>query len=193
VDGAVELVKKYIPGNPVQTEVTLGPVVSALNAKAIQRQIDKAMTARAKALIDQKNFSGASTGAADLAPQVLVNVNHKIDVMYKETFGPVVGIMKMKNDEGAIRLMNNSPFGLTAYVWTSHEEAALSIGSRIETGTVFMNRCDYLDPELAWAGVKNSGRGCTLLKVGFEHVTRTKSFHYRRTRHFFNRIIFILF
>ena len=179
VEGAVELVKKYCLGNPMLPEVTLGPVVSASSAKSIQKQIDKAVAAGAKALIDQKNFPGASAGTAYLAPQVLVKVNHKMDVMYEETFGPVVGIMKVRGDDEAVKLMNDSPYGLTASIWTSDEEAALRIGDQVETGTVFMNRCDYLDPELAWVGIKNSGRGCTLSKVGFEYVTRPKSFHYR--------------
>ncbi|HPC43304.1 MAG TPA: aldehyde dehydrogenase family protein [Spirochaetota bacterium] len=179
VEGAVELVKKYVLGNPLEKDVTLGPVVSISSARDIQAQIDQAVTAGAKALIDPKHFPAASPGTTYLAPQLLVNVDHKMDVMYEETFGPVVGIMKVKNDEEAIELMNDSPYGLTASIWTSDEEAALRIGGRIETGTVFMNRCDYLDPELAWVGVKNSGRGCTLSRVGYEYLTRPKSFHYR--------------
>ncbi len=179
VEGAVELVRKYILGNPLQNEVTLGPVVNVPSARAIQDQIDQAVAAGAKALIDPKEFPAASPGTTYLAPQLLVNVNHKMDVMYEETFGPVMGIMKVKSDEEAVKLMNDSPYGLTASIWTSDEEAALRIGDRIETGTVFMNRCDYLDPELAWVGVKNSGRGCTLSKVGYEYLTRPKSFHYR--------------
>jgi acyl-CoA reductase-like NAD-dependent aldehyde dehydrogenase len=87
--------------------------------------------------------------------------------------------MKVSSDEEAIRLMNDSDFGLTASIWTSDEEAALSIGERTETGTWFMNRCDYLDPALAWTGVKDSGRGCTLSQVGYEQLTRPKSFHLR--------------
>ena len=99
--------------------------------------------------------------------------------MTEETFGPVVGVMKVRSDEEALALMNDSPYGLTASVWTADEQAALSIGSRLETGTVFMNRCDYLDPALAWVGVKDSGRGCSLSVLGYEHLTRPKSFHLR--------------
>ena len=100
-------------------------------------------------------------------------------VMTEESFGPVVGIMSVASDAEAITRMNDSDFGLTASVWTRDVEAALRIGERVETGTWFMNRCDYLDPELAWTGVKDSGRGCTLSRVGFEQLTRPKSFHLR--------------
>ena len=87
--------------------------------------------------------------------------------------------MRVSSDEEAIRLMNDSEYGLTASIWTQDVEAAERIGGLTETGTVFMNRCDYLDPGLAWTGVKNSGRGATLSSVGFEHLTRPKSFHLR--------------
>jgi acyl-CoA reductase-like NAD-dependent aldehyde dehydrogenase len=109
-----------------------------------------------------------------------VNVDHGMDVMTEESFGPVVGIMKVKNDAQAIELMNDSHYGLTASIWTKDIDQAQIIGDEIETGTVFMNRCDYLDPALAWTGVKNSGRGVTLSKVGYDHVTRVKSFHFRK-------------
>ena len=110
---------------------------------------------------------------------MLVDVNHKMAVMMEESFGPVIGIMKVKSDDEAIRLMNDSPFGLTAAIWTSDADAALRNGDAIDTGTWFMNRCDYLDPALAWTGVKDSGRGCTLSALGYEHLTRPKSFHLR--------------
>jgi acyl-CoA reductase-like NAD-dependent aldehyde dehydrogenase len=114
-----------------------------------------------------------------LAPQVLVNLKHDMSIVQEESFGPVIGIMSVNSDDEAISLMNDSQFGLTASIWTADESAALSIGESLETGTVFMNRCDFLDPELAWVGVKNSGQGCTLSKVGFEQLTRPKSFHLR--------------
>jgi len=97
--------------------------------------------------------------------------------MMEESFGPVVGIMKVSSDEQAIALMNDSPYGLTACVFTSDVDAAAAIGDQVNTGTWFMNRCDYLDPALAWTGVKNSGRGCTLSALGYDHLTRPKSFH----------------
>ncbi len=99
--------------------------------------------------------------------------------MKDESFGPVIGIMPVESDEQAIKLMNDSDYGLTAAVWTADAAAAERIGHRLDTGTVFMNRCDYLDPALAWTGVKDSGRGCTLSRIGYEHLTRPKSFHLR--------------
>jgi acyl-CoA reductase-like NAD-dependent aldehyde dehydrogenase len=100
-----------------------------------------------------------------------------MQIMTEETFGPAVGIMRVDSDEEAIRLMNDSRYGLTASVWTADADAALSIGDQIDTGTWYMNRCDYLDPALAWTGVKDSGRGCTLSRLGLESFTRPKSFH----------------
>ncbi|MCH8236797.1 MAG: aldehyde dehydrogenase family protein, partial [Proteobacteria bacterium] len=106
-----------------------------------------------------------------------VDVDHSMRVMTVASFGPVLGIMKVGSDDEAVQLMNDSDFGLTAAIWTADEDAALAIGERIETGTWFMNRCDYLDPALAWTGIGHSGRGCTLSALGFEQLTRPKSFH----------------
>ena len=114
-----------------------------------------------------------------MAPQVLTGVNHPMSVMREESFGPVVGIMKVADDDEAIDLMNDSPYGLTAAIWTEDLAAGQRIGDEIETGTVFMNRCDYLDPALAWTGVKDTGRGATLSAVGYEMLTRPKSYHLR--------------
>jgi acyl-CoA reductase-like NAD-dependent aldehyde dehydrogenase len=130
-------------------------------------------------VIDEREFPASIPGTPYIAPQVLLDVDHSMLVMNEEIFGPVAGIMKVSSDEQAIELMNDNAFGLTAAIWTSDRDAALSIGDRVQTGTWFMNRCDYLDPALAWVGVKDSGRGCTLSVVGFEHLTRPKSFHLR--------------
>ncbi|MCC6874587.1 MAG: aldehyde dehydrogenase family protein [Sandaracinaceae bacterium] len=182
VEASVALVEKYVLGDPTKKETSLGPVVRTSNARSIRGQIDEAIAAGAKALVDESKFDVATErGLPYLAPQVLVNVSHGMTVMSEETFGPVVGIMKVKDDEEAVRLMNDSRYGLTASLWTTDEERALRIGDRIETGTFFMNRCDYLDPELAWVGVKDSGRGVTLSRLGYEQLTRPKSFHLRRT------------
>jgi acyl-CoA reductase-like NAD-dependent aldehyde dehydrogenase len=148
-------------------------------ADFVRKQIADAIKGGAKALIDPKLFGADKPGTPYLAPQVLVGVDHSMSVMMEESFGPVIGIMKVRADEEAIGLMNDSPYGLTAAIWTSDEEAAIRIGDRVETGTWFMNRCDYLDPALAWTGVKDSGRGCTLSRVGYEQLTRPKSFHLR--------------
>ncbi len=179
VEAYVELTKKYKLGNPLNKETNLGPVAKRGGAEYVKSQIDSAIKAGAKALIDPSLFPETEMGYNYLAPQVLINVDHSMDVMTEESFGPVVGIMKVKSDEEALALMNDSAYGLTASIWTEDHEKALSIGSKVETGTWFMNRCDYLDPYLAWTGVKNTGRGCTLSAIGYEQLTRPKSYHLR--------------
>src|SRR5581483_4772506 len=179
VEGFVELTKQYQLGNPLAPETTLGPVVTSRAANFVRGHITEAIRQGARALIDERLFPKYPPESAYLVPQVLVDVNHTMRVMCEETFGPVVGIMKVQDETEAIRLMNDSQYGLTASIWTSDEEAAMRIGTQIETGTLFMNRCDYLDPALAWTGVKNSGRGCTLSVLGYEQLTRSKSFHLR--------------
>lgn len=179
VEAYVAQVKGYVLGDPRDPSTNLGPVVRARNAVAIQAQVDAALAAGAQGLIDPAHFPRHAPGTPYLAPQVLVDVDHTMAVMREETFGPVVGIMPVRGDEEALRLMNDSPYGLTASLWSSDLEAGWRLGAQLETGTVFQNRCDYLDPALAWVGVKDSGRGCTLSTVGFEHLTRPKSYHLR--------------
>jgi acyl-CoA reductase-like NAD-dependent aldehyde dehydrogenase len=175
VEGFVELTRQYKLGNPLEQETTLGPLVRTQAADSVRAQIRQAVKKGAKALLQLKDKARTPY----LPPEVLINVDHGMDVMVEESFGPVVGIQAVKNDEEAVRLMNDSRYGLTASIWTLDAEAALRIGERVETGTWFMNRCDYLDPALAWTGVKDSGRGCTLSRLGLETFTRPKSFHLR--------------
>lgn len=179
VEGIVEDVKKYRLGNPLDREVTLGPMVRQSAATFVRNQIKQAISDGASALIDEQLFPLSNPESPYLAPQVLTGVTHEMEIMQEETFGPVVGIMKVRSDEEAVGLMNDSQFGLTASIWTADEEVALHLGNQLETGTVFLNRCDYLDPALAWTGVKNSGKGCTLSPIGFESLTRPKSYHFR--------------
>lgn len=180
VDGVVDLVSAYNLGRPDDTSTNLGPLVKASAADFVRGQIDEAVAAGAKALVDPATFSANEAGTPYLAPQVMIDVDHSMRVMTEETFGPVIPIMSVNGDEEAINLMNDSEFGLTAAIFTQDETAAIEIGNHIDTGTWFMNRCDYLDPALAWTGVKNSGRGCTLSSIGFEHMTRPKSFHLKK-------------
>ncbi len=179
VEAFVDLTARYRLGNPTERETNLGPVVRTQAAQSIRRATAQAIQAGARALIDERRFAASQTDTPYLAPQVLVDVRQDMPIMQEETFGPLVSIARVSSDEEAIRMMNDSRFGLTASVWTADEKAAIAIGERIETGTWFMNRCDYLDPALAWVGVKDSGRGCTLSVVGYEHLTRPKSFHLR--------------
>jgi len=179
VERFADLTRQYVLGNPLDEATTLGPLVSPGAADFVRGQIADAQALGAKALIDPRAFAADVPGSAYLAPQVLVDVNHQMSVMRDESFGPVVGIMPVDSDEQAIALMNDSEFGLSASIWTRDLAAAERLGDEIDTGTLFMNRCDYLDPALAWTGVKNSGRGVTLSSMGYEHLTRAKSFHLR--------------
>jgi acyl-CoA reductase-like NAD-dependent aldehyde dehydrogenase len=179
VDGFVDLTRTYRLGNPLDPETTLGPMVRDRAAAFVRDQIGEAVRQGARPVIDEREFPAAREGTPYLAPQVLLDVDHRMRVMTEETFGPVVGLMAVKNDDEAVRLMNDSRYGLTASIWTSDVDAATRIGDRVDTGTWFMNRCDYLDPALAWTGVKDSGRGCSLSRLGYESLTRPKSFHLR--------------
>jgi len=179
VERFVAMTRTYVLGDPLDPATTLGPVVRTSAADAIRRQVEASVQAGAHRAIDESAFSKSRSGTPYLAPQVLLGVDHRMPVMREEIFGPVAGIMKVASDDEAVRLMNDSDFGLTAAVWTSDPDVGLALGERVETGTWFMNRCDYLDPALAWVGVKDSGRGCTLSRVGYEHLTRPKSFHLR--------------
>ncbi|HZS85092.1 MAG TPA: aldehyde dehydrogenase family protein [Stellaceae bacterium] len=181
VEAYAALTRQYRLGDPLDPATTLGPMVRAAAADFVRGQIAEALRGGARALIDEAAFPASRPGTPYLAPQVLVGVDHGMRVMTEESFGPVVGIMKVASDEEAVQLMNDSRYGLTAAIWTSDEEAAIAIGDKVETGTWFMNRCDYLDPALAWTGVKDSGRGCTLSRLGFAALTRPKSFHLRVT------------
>jgi len=179
VEGWVDLTRRYVLGNPLEADTTLGPVVRTAAADEIRRQVARSVAAGARPVIDEALFPANRVGTPYLAPQVLLEVDHSMVVMREEVFGPVAGIMKVRSDEEAVALMNDSAFGLTAAIWTADADAALRLGEQVQTGTWFMNRCDYLDPALAWVGVKDSGRGCTLSVVGYEHLTRPKSFHLR--------------
>lgn len=179
VEGFVELTKAYRFGNPLDPNTNLGPMVRASAASFVRAQSAEAIAQGARALIPAGHFAADAPGSAYLAPQVLINVNHGMRLMSEESFGPVIGIMPVAGDEQALQLMNDSRYGLTASIWTADRDAALRLGERLETGTVFMNRCDYLDPTLAWTGVKDTGRGVSLSVLGYSQLTRVKSFHFK--------------
>ena len=177
IEHVVDAARPWVLGNPLETATTLGPVVRPDHARFIRSHVDEAIRMGARPLLAEPSFSGL--GPSYLPPQILVNVDHSMRLMREETFGPVVGIMSVKDDAEALSLMNDSPFGLTASLWTQDVSRAKALASGLQTGTVFLNRCDYLDPQLAWVGAKLSGPGCTLSSVGYEHLTRPKSFHFR--------------
>lgn len=179
VEKAVKWVSALKLGNPFDPATTLGPMANVRFARTVRAQIAEAVAAGAKPLIDPALFP-EDDGGAYLAPQILVNVDHSMRVMMEESFGPVVGIMKVSGDDEAIALMNDSPYGLTCSLWTQDPDAAAEIGARLETGTVYMNRCDYLDPALCWTGCKDTGRGAALSALGYHSVTRPKSYHMKK-------------
>jgi acyl-CoA reductase-like NAD-dependent aldehyde dehydrogenase len=180
VEKSVALVSGYRLGSPLDPETTLGPMATRRFADAVRGQVAEAVAAGAKPLIDPKRFPADTGDTAYLAPQILTGVDHSMRVMTEESFGPVVGIMPVAGDEEAIGLMNDCRYGLTASVWTGDADRAAEIGAALETGTVFMNRCDYLDPALCWTGCKETGRGAALSHLGYLSVTRPKSYHMRK-------------
>jgi acyl-CoA reductase-like NAD-dependent aldehyde dehydrogenase len=177
VEKAVAWVKAMELGNPLDPDTSIGPMANVRFAQEVRAQIAEALEDGAVAHIPT---SPADDGGAYVTPQILTNVTHAMRVMRDESFGPVVGIMPVRDDEEAIALMNDCRFGLTASIWTADAAAAEAIGDRIETGTVFMNRCDYLDPALCWTGCKDTGRGAGLSVLGFQALTRPKSYHLKK-------------
>jgi len=178
IEKAVSIVNGYRLGNPLDPDTTLGPMAHERFSALVRAQTDDAVSRGARALIDPAAFP-ANNGAY-LMPQILIDVDHTMPVMREESFGPVVGIMKVKDDAEAIRLMNDSDYGLTAALWTRDLDRATLVADQLETGTVFMNRCDYLDPALCWTGCKDTGRGGSLSEIGFHNLTRPKSYHMKK-------------
>ena len=176
-DGFVDLTRAYVLGNPLDHSTTIGPMVNTQSAEFARTQVREALSAGARALVDESHFAAAQPGTPYMGPVVLVDVDHSMGIMRDESFAPVIGIMAVDSDDEAVRLMNDSPYGLTCSVWTRDIVAAERIGDALETGTVFMNRCDYVDPALVWTGVKDTGSGIALSSLGFSPYVRPKSFH----------------
>ncbi|MCC7320903.1 MAG: aldehyde dehydrogenase family protein [Rubellimicrobium sp.] len=169
-------------GNPFDAATTLGPMANVRFARLVRDQVADAVARGARPLIERQHHPADDGESAYVMPQILVNVDHSMSVMRDETFGPVVGIMPVKDDEEALRLMNDSPFGLTASLWTKDPDRALALGRRIETGTVFLNRADYVDPACTWTGCKDTGRGGSMSVLGYQAVTRPRSYHLRKAK-----------
>ena len=174
---AIDIVKGYTLGNPLDSETTIGPMAHVRFANEVREQISEAVDMGAVAHIPKFD---QDDGGTYLSPQILTNVTHDMRVMRDESFGPVVGIMSVKDDTEAIALMNDSNFGLTASLWTEKVERAELVGDQIEAGTIFLNRADYLDPGLCWTGCKNTGRGGGLSQIGYHNLTRPKSYHLKK-------------
>ena len=165
---------------PDLPETTLGPLVGAAAAEKARGQVAAAVAAGASPLLEAEDFPKSREGGAYMAPQILRDVTHEMAFMREEVFGPAAGLMAVRGDDEAVARMNDSRYGLTASAWTCDERAALRIGDALETGVFYMNRCDYLDPALPWTGVKETGRGASLSHLGYDALTRPKSFHLRR-------------
>ncbi len=179
VEAYVSLARRYVIGNPLDDSTTLGPLVDEKSADFVRGQVAAAVDAGARQLLGDDDFELPDRSRCYLAPQVLVDVDHSMALMHEETFGPAIGIARVENENEGIALMNDSEFGLTASIWSGDFERASRLAEDVDAGTVFANRCDYLDPGLAWTGVKDSGFGCSLSTLGFRSFTRPKSYHLR--------------
>ncbi|KAJ3399454.1 hypothetical protein HDV05_001795, partial [Chytridiales sp. JEL 0842] len=167
----------YKLGDPFNSTTNLGPVISVQAANQIRAQIAQAVSMGAKLHISTSPLDTPSS--AFVTPQILTNVNHGMQVMTDETFGPVMPVMKVSSDEEALKLMNDSKYGLTASIWTKDPQVAQTLGESLECGTVFVNRCDFLEPKLPWGGWKESGRGVSLGVGAFDACTRWKGWNFR--------------
>ncbi|EPE10710.1 aldehyde dehydrogenase [Ophiostoma piceae UAMH 11346] len=173
-----DVLKGYRLGDPTDVKTHVGPVVSKRAKTTIEEHIQDALNKGAKnETPENATFANPPAGGNYVVPTLLTGVTHEMTVMTEETFGPVIPVMKVKDDAEAVALMNDSEFGLTASVWTKDKSTAAALIDEIEAGTVFVNRCDYPSPDLAWTGWKNSGRGYTLSRFGFDQFVKLKSYH----------------
>lgn len=179
VERFIDNARGWTLGNPLDADTIVGPMARGNFADHVRQQTEEALRGGATRHLNSKHALDKA-GSPYLAPEVLTGVNHQMSVMREESFGPVVGIMKVADDAEAITLMNDSPYGLTASIWTEDLDAAAHIGAKVETGTVFANRCDYLDPALVWTGVKDTGKGGALSEIGYANLTQPKSYHLKR-------------
>ncbi|HOV31899.1 MAG TPA: aldehyde dehydrogenase family protein [Candidatus Hydrogenedens sp.] len=178
VESFVELTQQYKLGDPMLKETTIGPLAVASARNFLKQQVEEAVAMGGKLVVSPEEFDVPTCGQF-FAPAVVIDAPQKCSLMQEESFGPVIGILPVNSDEEAIQYMNDSPYGLTASIWTSDFERAKRIGELVETGTFYMNRCDYLDPALPWTGVKDTGRGASLSHYGYYQLTQLKSMHLR--------------
>ncbi|CAN9231789.1 unnamed protein product [Alternaria alternata] len=178
VSALQDVLSGYKLGDPFDKSTHVGPVVSKRSAETIQAHIKDALEKGAKnATPDNATFNNPPADGNYVAPTLLTDVTHDMTVMTEETFGPVIPVMKVKGDAEAVKLMNDSQFGLTASIWTKDVNKGHELADDVEAGTVFVNRCDYPAPDLAWVGWKDSGRGQTLSRFGFDQFVKFKSYH----------------
>ena len=178
VDAVLPLVRAYVLGNPEDDKTSMGPIAQPWHPKELTAFVEDAKAKGAKLLHGGRAMAVEGKGRF-FEPAVLRDVSPDARLMNEESFGPILPIAKVASDEEALARMNASQFGLTASIWTSDRDRADRLARALEAGTVYMNRCDALDPALPWSGVKSSGRGVSLSMLGFEGLTRPKALHYR--------------
>ncbi len=174
----VAAAEAYRLGDPRDPATSLGPLASPGAPEALAGQTARAASLGARVLCGGRVTRVGGRGRF-FPPTVIADAPSSSEVMQEESFGPLVTVTSVDGDEDAVRRINDSRFGLTAAVWTPDAARARRIGQRLRVGTVFMNRCDYLDPLLPWVGIKESGRGLSLSRWGIQELTRAKSYHFR--------------
>ncbi|KAI1012642.1 hypothetical protein LB504_008530 [Fusarium proliferatum] len=183
VHAVQEELKSYRLGDPLEIDTMVGPVISRAAQENINAQIQDALV---KGAVDatprNESFISAPSVGNYVPPTLLTHVTHNMAVMREETFGPVIPVARVKDDEEALRLMNDSDYGLTASIWTKDIARGEELIDQLEAGTVFVNRCDYPNPDLAWTGWRKSGLGCTLGPRGFDAFVKLKSYHVKEAQ-----------
>jgi acyl-CoA reductase-like NAD-dependent aldehyde dehydrogenase len=169
--------EEYVLGDPMNEATSMGPLASRNAPKFLESQVQDAVRRGARLLTGGGPV--ADQAGNFFAPTLLADVSNNAEIMQEESFGPTLPVLSVRDDDEAIRLMNESRFGLTASVWTSSLERAERFGREVNAGMIYQNRCDYIDPAQPWTGWGESGKGSTMSKYGFFHLTKRKAIHFR--------------